>query len=185
MSADPAMLGASAHERREGDFYPTPAWCSETLLRLYPMPPLVWEPACGDGAIVQVLRRHGMTVHASDLSPRMSPARTADFFLAESAPEDADAIITNPPYTHARAFVERALELMQPRKGVVAMLLRNEYDSADTRRHLFGQAPFAAKIVLTRRPMWIAGTSGSPRHNYSWFVWDWKHEGAAVLRYGK
>jgi hypothetical protein len=62
------------------------------------------------------------------------------------------------------------------RKGnckLVALLGRNEIDCAGpTRSQFFGSCPeFAAKIVLTWRPRWVAGSTGSPRHNYAWYVW--------------
>jgi hypothetical protein len=39
------------------------------------------------------------------------------------------------------------------------------------------------KVTLTRRPRWFAEDIASPRHNFSWFIWDWNHTGDAVLRY--
>jgi hypothetical protein len=44
--------------------------------------------------------------------------------------------------------------------------------------------PFHKKVVVTKRPRWIADSTGSPRHNYSWFIWDWRHvKGAASIVY--
>ena len=60
---------------------------------------------------------------------------------------------------------------------MVAMLLRNEFDSAASRKELFtGNVYFDTKIILTKRPRWIEGSTGSPRHNYAWFVWDFERE---------
>lgn len=86
-----------------------------------------------------------------------------------------DAIITNPPYGKiARRCIEHALKLMEQEKGFVAMLLRSEYDSAVTRKHLFRDHPaFRAEVKLLFRPRWVEGSKGAPRHNYSWFIWDW------------
>jgi hypothetical protein len=47
------------HERRD-DLYETPACATEALLRAEKLPPRIWEPACGRGAIVSVLDRPGM-----------------------------------------------------------------------------------------------------------------------------
>ena len=47
------MFGESGYERREDDFYRTPAWCTEALLDALPYNlktrhgPGVWEPAAG------------------------------------------------------------------------------------------------------------------------------------------
>jgi hypothetical protein len=91
-----------------------------------------------------------------------------------------DAIITNPPYDDkasgvtAEQSLRHALKLMESEKGMVAMLLRHEFDCGKKRRDLFEDHPaFMAKITLRFRPRWIEGTTGSPRHNYAWFLWDW------------
>jgi hypothetical protein len=100
--------------------------------------------------------------------------------IAEQTGFRPDAIITNPPYddkasgitTHKS--VAHALKLMEPEQGMVAMLLRNEWDCAKKSRPFTKDHPaFLMKIVLNFRPRWIEGTKGSPRHNYSWYVWDW------------
>jgi len=36
------------YPRQDQDFYPTPAWVTEALLRHVPFPAGVWEPCCGD-----------------------------------------------------------------------------------------------------------------------------------------
>lgn len=184
---DNAMLGKSKYERREGDFYETPAWCTEALIASVRLPGVIWEPAAGRGAIVAPLVAAGHKVYASDIEVRDGfELMVSDFLASRRSHRDADAIVTNPPYTLAREFIEHALGLMEPVGGVVAMLLRNEYDSAKTRQHLFGGHPaFARKLTLTKRPQWIEGElRASPRHNYSWFIWDWRHEGAPTLSYG-
>jgi hypothetical protein len=63
------------------------------------------------------------------------------------------------------------------------MLLRHEYDCAKERVDLFNQPPFARQIVLTSRPRWIEGTSGAPRHNFSWFIFDHKWTTEPVKNY--
>lgn len=108
-----------------------------------------------------------------------------DFLKAEDVPDfDVDAIITNPPYARAYEFIEHALKLMNP-NGVVAMLLRTDFDHAKTRQHLFaGCHAFAKKLVLTKRIQWFADSKGQPSFNHAWFIWDWKHKGPPILAYG-
>lgn len=92
------------------------------------------------------------------------------------------SIVTNPPYSLAEEFVRHALDLTRAAGGMVAMLLRHEFDCAATRRDLFDMRAFAYRMALTRRPRWIAGTTGSPRHNFTWFVWDWRNERPAICK---
>jgi hypothetical protein len=56
------------------------------------------------------------------------------------------------------------------------------YDCAASRRYLFEQQPFAMKLILTKRPKWKdADHTASPRHNFAWYLWDYRHSGAPVL----
>jgi hypothetical protein len=61
-------------------------------------------------------------------------------------------------------FIEHALALNVPR---IAMLLRADFDSAVSRRHLFRNNPnFAGKVVLLNRIRWFEGPS-SPSDNHA------------------
>lgn len=111
-----------------------------------------------------------------------------DFLAMAEAPDNAATIITNPPYggqgRWARQFIEHSLHLMMPRGGLVAMLLRCDFDHGLTRRHLFYDCTFfAAKLALTSRPEWFADGDKGPRQNFSWFVWDAEHRGDAAIRW--
>jgi hypothetical protein len=169
----------SGYERKELDRYQTPAWVTAALVPhiLDIARRRIWEPACGLGQMVRELQRHCPDVHGSDIE-------TGIDFLQQANKLDATAIITNPPYTSARAFIEHALALTKPHAGMVAMLLRTDYDHAVTRQHLFASCPaFAKKVVLTRRIRWFEGSRGGPSFNHAWYVWDWTHEGPPVLTY--
>ena len=96
------------------------------------------------------------------------------------------AIITNPPYGLAEQFIQHALRPTQEWDGLVAMLLRTDYDHARIRTPLFTEQPFYKKVVLTRRIKWFEDSKGSPSFNHAWFIWDWQYEGegAPTLAYG-
>src|SRR6516165_7961981 len=122
----------SGYERKERDRYQTPAWVTNVLVPHIPnlAGRRVWEPACGTGQMVRELQRHCADVHGSDIE-------TGVDFLQQANTFRADAIITNPPYLLAREFIEHALRLTEATTGMVAMLLRTDYDHAATRQHLF------------------------------------------------
>ncbi len=171
----------SGYERKERDLYETPEWVTHALVSHLPRPPQlgVWEPACGSGKMVAALGVLDCPIDGTDIS--LNPEH--DFLLADSA-LDFDAIITNPPYQLAQEFIEKSLELMAC-DGVVAMLLRTDFDHAKTRQHLFsGCRAFAKKLVLTKRIKWFEESKGQPSFNHAWFIWDWKHRGAPTLAYG-
>jgi hypothetical protein len=62
--------------------------------------------------MVNALKAGGLKVQASDFA-------SGEDFLTSTPSVALDAIVTNPPYTLARQFIERALLLIRPR-GLVA-----------------------------------------------------------------
>jgi len=188
---DPALY-ESGFERIEGDRYWTEAWLTNCLLHRLPLLDMngrVWEPAAGRGDIVHVLLDQGLNVFASDVNmsefdPAMCDCTTHDFLVDDFDPAimDVQYVITNPPYigNKAEAFVRRALSFKDIQ--IVAMLLRSEFDMASGRSDLFEKEPFAYEIKVTTRPRWDwwfrEQPEASPRHNFSWFVWDRGWEGA-------
>lgn len=175
----------SGYERKERDLYETPAWVTEALLPHLPKLNTVWEPACGNGKMVRVLENLAQ-VYACDIEPGEGYI-TADFLgPTPRVPVDSvEAIITNPPYEFAQEFIERALNRMKPNNGLVAMLLRTDFDHAKTRQHLFsGHKAFAKKLVLTKRIVWFDGPGAAPSFNHAWYIWDWKNTGLPVIVYG-
>ena len=181
---DKHMLGTSGYRRVEHDLYETPAWCTEVLLRHMVFQKHIFEPAAGRGAIAKVLERHNYVPVCHDIVVRdYQPCEQSDFLKAPPVLQHFD-IITNPPYDKAEEFVRHALAITGGTQKV-AMLLRNEWDCAHTRTDLFTNDVFRMKIVLTRRPRWIADTDGSPRHNYAWYVWCHGWYAPPELRYGR
>lgn len=186
---DVAMLGDSGYERIEADHYCTPPENVDCLLQHVGIHQHVWECAAGKGDISQRLVDFGHRVWSSDIIDYgyEDNFTLGDFLQTKELPDPSiRAIVSNPPYIDdmPEQFIKHALRLMQPVKGQVAMFLRNEYDCSKGRMPLFGLPPFHKKIVVTKRPRWVEGSKGSPRHNYSWFVWDWRHKaGVAGVAY--
>jgi hypothetical protein len=182
----------SGYARKERDLYETPEWVTAALLPHLPVGDLdIWEPAAGSEKMVRVLRA-AHHVYASDIEPSDS-VLAGDFLAYRDWPEsnllhNRRAIITNPPYELATAFCEHALRLTEPSLGVVAMLLRTDFDHAKRRSHLFhGCAAFSKKLILMRRIAWFVEENGkpkaSPSFNHAWFIWDWRHDGPPTLAY--
>lgn len=185
-----AGVGSHSHADRGDDFYATPQCAVESLidLELKWLPPdgdrsTIWEPACGDGAIVKPLREAGWNVFASDLVDRGCPDSLVGNFLGES-PYGSDAIITNPPFKLAREFVDTALQ----RAPYVAMLLRLAFLEGAARKPWFESTPLARVHVSSRRlPMmhrdgWEGPKAGSAVC-HAWFVWDKRHEGRPSIQW--
>jgi predicted RNA methylase len=136
--------------------------------------------------MVATLAAAGFKVTASDIATGLD-------FLSDKARSHrahCDAIVTNPPYgfqgKEAVRFVARALELARPHRGVVAMLLKVDFDSGITRRCFFADCPaWGTKIVLMHRVLWFESKTGNTSSvNHAWHVWSWRHKGPPVILYG-
>jgi hypothetical protein len=167
------------------DLYETPPEAVRALLGVESFAgATIWEPACGPGAIVRVLRASGHRVIATDVKDYGCPDSKGgvDFLLEQRAPEGVTAILTNPPYMHANAFVRHALALA-PR---VAMLLRLAFIESAGRSDFLDSGQLARVHVFRNRlPMmhrngW-AGPQASSAICLAWFIWERAHRGAAML----
>jgi hypothetical protein len=179
----------AAYPKQERDLYRTPAAVTAALLDHVSFAPVILEPACGHGDLVQVAWQRGYSVHASDIFPIGVPdARVADFLKGPVPFTGPFDIVSNPPGgmqgRKAVAFIERALAITQPWAGKVAMLLGRDFDSGRTRTHLFRDHPaFAATLVLLDRITWFEPRKAGSSTNHAWFLWDWTHRGEPVVHY--
>lgn len=169
---------------RGDDSYPTPPCAVTALLQVEALPHCIWEPACGAGNIVSVLRAAGHCVVASDLVDRgcADSESGIDFLMERRAPDDVTTIATNPPYKLAAEFVAHALDLV-PR---VVMLLRLQFLESERRSdildtgHLARVHVFKNRLPMMHREGW-AGPRASSSLAFAWYVWDRQHAGPATI----
>jgi hypothetical protein len=181
-----AQAGQHSYKERGADCYETPACAVEALLRIESIPHFVWEPACGPGAIVRVLRDHGHTVIASDIVDYANGEHfVLDFFsvlAANAVSAQTGAIVTNPPYQLAEKFVQRALEF----SPLVIMLLRLAFLESVRRTDILENSGLARIHVFRKRlpMMHRAGWTG-PRASsampFAWFVWERGYQGLTTI----
>jgi hypothetical protein len=182
------MLDHSANSGRHTlavrglDLYETPAPATRALLAVESLPPVIWEPACGPGAIVRVLRATGRTVIASDIVDYGCPDSSGgvDFLKAGLA---CDCVVTNPPYRDAEAFVRHAIALGASK---IVMLLRLAFLESSKRTPLLDSGMLARVHVFKERlPMMHRHGWSGPRASsaipFAWFVWDRVQNGPPTL----
>ena len=190
---DPAMLTNVNARRIENDaYYTIDGRCLDALMSAwFPDSLEVWEPACGVGHLSEGLKDFGCKVYSSDIAFEgyEYQDKVRSLFCFKTMPAGSRHIVSNPPFDKnvSADFIRHCIALAQQVNGSVAMLMRNEWDCAKGRRNLFQDHPaFHKKVVLNFRPKWFfdypKGTvdangepmkNKSPRHNYSWFIWDW------------
>lgn len=152
------------------DFFPTPAWATYALLDNEIFQGDIWECACGNGAMSEVLASAGGAVRSTDLYDRGYGEAGIDFL---DTPHRADNIITNPPYNAAEGFVKTGLNVAEKK---FALLLRLAFlEGANRQRSIFSVAPPSRVWVFSERiTFYPAGATvkGSGTTAYAWFVWD-------------
>lgn len=169
-------------DRKPADFYPTPFDVTESLIpimesirqKIAPGRPFrVWEPACGDMDMSRVLEWHGYEVTSTDLRETGQGIGGFDFLNDDPQEKwgwlpEPDMIVTNPPFSLAADFIERALAYTPN----VAMLVKIDYWNAVSRLPLWRKRIPQFFLPLTWRPAFLAKERGnSPLMNCAWCVW--------------
>jgi hypothetical protein len=168
------LAGSSKLARESNDFYPTPPYATHALLEREIFQGSIWEPACGDGAISEILLDAGYSVKSTDLHDRGYGGYGFDFLKWT---ENADNIITNPPYKLAQEFVEHALICANDK---VAMLLKLNFLEGQARNDFFKRTPLKTVYVFSKRLSFDKGNEkgkGNGVLAYAWFVWKNGYEG--------
>jgi hypothetical protein len=152
------------------EFYPTPDWATLALLDYENFEGDIWECACGDGAISEVLESRGLTVYSSDKFDRGFGDAGIDFLTADRI---ADNIVTNPPYNLAGDFV---LNGLRKSRRKFALLLRLAFlEGGERYRRIFDPTPPSRVWVFSERITFYpkgAERKGSGTTAYAWLVWD-------------
>lgn len=159
---------------RKDDLYETPAAAVHTLLRHEAtLGQRIWEPACGPGAVVSILRAHGKDVVATDLVNYGCPDSQSgiDFLMEHKAPEGVQSIVTNPPFKLADEFVRHGLSLVP----TVVMLLRLAYLEGACRmdlhqKHLERVWIGAERLPQMHRHGWDGPKQSNSGRAFAWFV---------------
>lgn len=165
------------------DFYPTPGWATYALIDNESFKGDIWESACGNGAMSDVLEKTGRPIISSDLYDRGFGEVGIDFLRPKRR---ANNIITNPPYNSAEGFVRSGLQSANQK---FALLLRLAFlEGANRQRSIFSSAPPSRVWVFSERiTFYPAGAvrKGSGTTAYAWFVWDKDSAGPTELRWFK
>ncbi len=185
-------IGASNHtngERETLDYYATEPKALELLLDLERFDKSIWECACGELHLSNVLERRGYNVRSSDIVDRLHNGKieTLDF-LQYDGKWNGD-IITNPPYSIATEFAQKALDVIQDGHRV-AMFLKLTFLETYKRRVLFDKYPPKVIYVSTHRlqcakngefKKYKSGTGTAIA--YGWYIWEKGNTEPPVVRW--
>jgi len=168
------------------DFYPTPPEVTEALLRVEKFSEWILEPACGEGAISNVLKLHGHSVISSDLYSYAWDYGQYGIDFLETAgvagvARDDFAIVTNPPFNLVYEFIEKAVSL-RPQK--VAFLAKLSLLEGQKRSRLLESTPLK-NVWVFRKRIQMTRNGESPRGGgmiaFAWFVWEDGYAGRPMI----
>ena len=171
-------MGASNHVeeiREENDFYATQPKATELLLKLENFSPLIWECACGQGHMSEVLKDQGYRVKSTDVIDRGYGDGIVDFLQCTEHFEGD--IITNPPYSLAKEFVYKALELINP-GNKLALFLKLTFLESKSRQQLFKKYPPKVIYVASSRLKCVKDGDFEKYEKcataiaYAWYIWE-------------
>jgi len=165
-------------ERREADFYATPAWTVHRLLEALELPGGVWfEPCAGEGDIVNAVnsKRQDARWCLHELRKECAPAlrrcnhveqaRFGSILDSHDLPQ-ADVCITNPPFTIAQEILEHLIGRYEH-----LIFLQRVNWCAGPRADLFRKLK-PSLYVLPNRPSFTGGSTDSIE--YGWWIFDGK-----------
>ncbi len=165
---------------RKLEYFPTPPWAAraggELIQALDPGDWFIWEPACGQGHMADGLADFFNPLRATDIHDHGGAWQCLPplDFLSSAADsfDDADWIVTNPPFGLAAAFVEAGLR--RARRGVAILARATFYESAGRYDLFHGSRPCGVKGQFFERvPMQLGvwDPRGSTATAYAWFLW--------------
>lgn len=169
------MAGSNQRTAKKGfgDLHETPPAATQALLRVEQLPHFVWDPCCGLGAIYRELVASERGCWTSDIvNFAWQQDHIGDFFGWVSPPPKVTAIVMNPPYDQAEAFVAHALDLVPE----VYALLRLNWLAALRQKHpgiydrLARVHVFTRRLPLMHRAGWT-GKRAASQIDHAWFCW--------------
>lgn len=188
------QLGASNHtnkQREINDYYATDPYALEIFLDKleqdkFKLHKCIWECACGQGHLSEVLKSKGYKVYSSDIVDRGYENTYIINFLENINSNLHTDILTNPPYKHAKEFVEKALKT-QAEGYYTIMFLKIQFLEGQARREMFKKYPPKYVYINSARQM-CAMNGEFEKYNataicYCWFIWEKGWKGEPVIRW--
>lgn len=166
-------------KRKKSDFYETPYTLTRKFLDVeyFNKNSTVCEPACGGGAITRILKEHWE-------DDKITAYDQETNFLWETG--EYDYIITNPPFSIAFEFIQRAKLVA---KSKFAFLLPLSYLHGKKRfDEIYSDRTYGLEkvYVFTRYPMLGETLREDGKYNtgmmvYAWYVWTNGYSGLPTV----
>ena len=183
-------MSLSGRKRDDGiDFYATPEWATEELLKKESFKGDILEPCSGSGAISKVLEKSGYNVISSDLREDEGVYGYGGIDLFEIEKTEATNIISNPPFFCATEVIEKCIDLI-PEGGNVAMILKLSFLESARRYPFWKGTPLKKVYIFCKRVVFwneILQLDDGKRgkHNgtipFAWYIWEKGYKGEPII----
>lgn len=194
--------GNPKNDRVEYDFYATDPKAVEKLLLKYPINgSKILEPCVGNGNIANAINefyKSKRDIIGVDIVDRGYPNTIVHDYLSWETDKKFDCIITNPPYSLAKEFVEKSMELLNEgydedgyAKGQLIMFLKIQFLEGAKRKAMFEKYP--PKYIYVFRNRMATWNNGEPLDPdgkrwattmcHAWFVWEKGSTSEPVVRW--
>lgn len=181
-------ISIAGRKRNDGiDFYSTPEWATEALMKREEFSGAIWDCACGNGRMAKVIKKYNICF-SSDIriDDDVYGKKGIDFLLVDRRRfnNNIHNIVTNPPFVYAQQFVEKAKQFNIDK---VAMFLKLVFLESERRYNLFKDRVFPLKKVLVfcHRPQLYPEGTEKPKNSgtiaYAWFIWDREYSGSPII----
>lgn len=158
-----------SYTKKNYDFYPTPVFVTEALLKVEEFHGKICEPCCGEGDISKVLISYGYSVDSSDIY-NYGFGYKKDFLKRT---RKALNIVTNPPFKIADKILLHALKITENK---IALYLKIGFVQSQKRYDfIFKQNPPSRIYVFTNRINFATSKFGGMNIT-GWWIWDMKEE---------
>lgn len=186
--------GNSEYGRVDNDFYATDPKAVEMLLNTnINLGKEILEPCVGQGHIISTLLAYDPNIHVTtiDLVDRDYPNTIVTDFLTWKPPYKYSAIVTNPPYSLAKEFIEKGMECLC-NGGYMCMFLKIQFLEGAKRKELFDKYPPKYIYVFRNRmPTWNNGQPKDPKTGkkwattmcHAWFIWEKGSTSEPIVRW--
>ena len=184
--------GNPKNDRVDNDFYATDPKAVHKLLLKYSINGgNILEPCIGNGNIANAIKyfykNKGINITGVDIVDRGYPNTIVHDYLPWETDKKFDCIITNPPYSLAKEFVEKSMTLLNEGydedgypNGQLIMFLKIQFLESEKRRALFEKYPPKYIYVFRNRmatwnngePLDCNGKKWATTMCHAWFVWE-------------
>lgn len=176
-----SLSGRNASTSDNIDLYETPSYVTKALLDREVFDGSILEPCVGNGAIMEVLKKHYPIERwdkfyscdiRSDDKVYYKAEKGVDFRNAY-LDDTFDNVITNPPFYCAKEIIENALRVSEQK---VAMFLKLVFLESSRRYEFFQNTPLETVYVFSRRVNLFRDGQPIPENSgtmaFAWFVWN-------------